>query len=239
MHAALVMLRQELSLVRSHVHLHRTLRLASLAAQAKIQRLMHGLALESLRVQRPREHLPQQVRTAPRRMLLVAGGAIARTHHPAVCLAARAHAHASFRCRLQRSAVLGKRKVRVKVLLEAIRCAFFLARPCRRRLIPPQVALAQVLDRVVDAHRIDQLAGIHAVVRIPQRLELAKRLHQLGPEHLRQERRARLPIAVLAAQRSAELQHHVRRAIEKFAEIAQPFSLRKSKLMRMCTHPCP
>ena len=82
--------------------------------------------------------------------------------------------------------------------------------------------MAEIFDRVVDAHRIDQLAGIHAVVGIPQRLEFAEGLHQLRPEHLGQQSGARLAVAVLAAERAAEAEHDIGGAIEEFAEIAQP-----------------
>ena len=79
--------------------------------------------------------------------------------------------------------------------------------------------VAEVFQRIVDAHRIDQLAGIHAVVGIPERLELAKGLHQFRPEHLGQQRGARLAVAVLAAERSAKAEHQIGGAVEEFAEI--------------------
>ena len=44
--------------------------------------------------------------------------------------------------------------------------------------------VAKILHRIVDAHRVHQLAGIHAVVRIPESLELAEGSDQLGAEHL-------------------------------------------------------
>ena len=164
MHASLVVLRQKLRLVRGHIHLHRALRFARLAAQAQIERLVHRLALESLRVQRSGQHLPQQMRSAARGVLLVARRTIARTHHAAVRLPARTHSDAAFRCRLQRSAIPRKRKMRsLNLPMDSLIRAFFLARTRRRRLAPPQVAilqeaLPQVFDRIVDTHRIDQLA---------------------------------------------------------------------------------
>jgi hypothetical protein len=107
----------------------------------------------------------------------------------------------------QRSAIPRKSKVRLEVRSGILIRSFFLAQMSltqtgRRRLARRHVALdslPQVLYRVVNAHRIDQLSGIHAVVRIPERLELPKGLHQLRTEHLRQQRGPCLPIAVLAA----------------------------------------
>ena len=73
------------------------------------------------------------------------------------------------------------------------------------------VPVAQILDGIVDADCIDEFAGVHAVVGIPQRLEFAEGLHQLGAEHLGQQRGAGLAVAVLAAEGSAETQNHDRR----------------------------
>ena len=64
--------------------------------------------------------------------------------------------------------------------------------------------VAKVFERIVDAHRIEELAGIHAVVRIPERLEFAEGLHELGAEHFGQQRGARLAVAVLAGERAAK-----------------------------------
>ena len=71
---------------------------------------------------------------------------------------------------------------------------------------------------IVDAHSIEKLAGIHAVVGIPQRLELAKCLDKLGAEHLRQQRGARLAVAMFAGERAAEGEHDVGSAIDELAE---------------------
>ena len=59
---------------------------------------------------------------------------------------------------------------------------------------------AEVLRRLI---RIDDLARIHAPVRIEDRLELREPAHERGAEHLRQQRRARLAVAVLAGERTA------------------------------------
>ena len=62
---------------------------------------------------------------------------------------------------------------------------------------------------LVEAVGRDELAGVHLVPRIPERLELAEGLHQLRAVHPRQQLAARLPVAVLARQRPAELHHEV------------------------------
>ena len=79
---------------------------------------------------------------------------------------------------------------------------------------------AQLLLRLVDARIVrspHHLAWVHAIVRIPQCFELAERLHQLRAKHLRQQCAARLSVAVLAGERSAELEHDVGGAVDKFA----------------------
>ena len=48
----------------------------------------------------------------------------------------------------------------------------------------------QMLELQIE--RIDQLAGIHAVIGIPKSLELAESLHELGPKHLGQQCGTRL-----------------------------------------------
>ena len=78
-------------------------------------------------------------------------------------------------------------------------------------------------DGIVDAHGIGELAGIHAVVRIPERLEFAEGLDELGAEHLRQQRGARLAVAMLAGERAAEGEHDVGSAIDELAEFADAF----------------
>ena len=78
--------------------------------------------------------------------------------------------------------------------------------------------VAQVFDGVIDAHGIDELAGIHAVGWIPQRLEIAEGLHQLRAKHFGQQSGAGLAVAVLAAERAAEAEHKIGGAVEELAE---------------------
>ena len=83
--------------------------------------------------------------------------------------------------------------------------------------------MAEIFCGIVDAHRVRELAGIHAVVGIPETLELAEGLDELGAEHVGQQSRARLAVAVLAGERSAEGNHHVSGAIDKLAEFFYSF----------------
>ena len=79
----------------------------------------------------------------------------------------------------------------------------------------------QVFYRVIDTHRVHQLAWIHAVLRIPDRLELAEGLHQLRTEHLRQQCGSGLAVAMLAAERPAKAENQIGGAVDELAEVAQ------------------
>jgi hypothetical protein len=57
-------------------------------------------------------------------------------------------------------------------------------------------AQSQVL---IDPVRLDELAGIHLPIRVPDRLELTESLDQLRPEHLLKELATRLSVTMLAA----------------------------------------
>jgi myosin-crossreactive antigen len=61
-------------------------------------------------------------------------------------------------------------------------------------------AVAEVLDGIVDADRIREFAGIHAIIGIPDGFELAEGVDQFGAEHFGQERCPRLAVAVLAGE---------------------------------------
>src|SRR5438045_8527298 len=83
----------------------------------------------------------------------------------------------------------------------------------RRVVVGPEPQV--VGDRV----RVDDLAGVHLPVRVEDRLELAEGADELVAEHLRQELRARLAVAVLAGERAAELEHEVARVLEPAPEL--------------------
>src|SRR5205823_12170651 len=72
--------------------------------------------------------------------------------------------------------------------------------------------------------RVDDLAGVHLQVRVPDALELAEAIHEVVPEHLRQELGARLPVAVLAGERAAQLEHEVARVLEPAPVLLNAFA---------------
>ena len=147
----------------------------------------HDLALE---------HLEQHVRPAARAVLLLERRHVARAHRAVVVLAALANADAAERRLRERSVVVRELEVRAGILGLVVG------------------AETQVLRGRV---RVDQLARVHLVVRVPDRLELAECPHQLGAEHLRQQRAARLSIAVLARDRAAVADHEIRRPLDELA----------------------
>ena len=143
-------------------------------------------------------------------MLFLAGGAVAGTHHAALGLQAGAHAHAARRGAFQGSLIGRKDEVCFQFGLRLNLFPAWRGRP-----------VAQVLHRIVDADGIHQLAGIHAVVRVPQDLELAESLDQCGPKHLGQQRRAGLPVAMFTRKRPAQRQNQVGGAIDELPEAPQ------------------
>src|SRR3546814_13445430 len=68
--------------------------------------------------------------------------------------------------------------------------------------------------------RLDLLARIHALLRIPDRLELAERLHQFRAIHLRQQARAHLTVAMLAGQRAAVTEDQIGGLVHEAAPLA-------------------
>src|SRR5215813_10971580 len=70
--------------------------------------------------------------------------------------------------------------------------------------------------------RIDRLAGIHHSRRIPDRLELPKRLDELGAVHLFEQHCARLPVTVLARERPTVLDNERCRIVQEGAPGANP-----------------
>ena len=110
-------------------------------------------------------------------MLLIVRDAIARAHGAAVLAPARADADASGRREREAAPIIGEGEMRLQSR-SSIPCA------------QPQI--------LIDAVRVHDLARIHPAAGIPDRLEFAKRLHQLGAEHLWQELRLRLAVPVFA-----------------------------------------
>src|SRR5579884_250857 len=178
---AFVVVREELRLVGRHVDADRTLVLAALAGEAEVERLLDlfraPAAVEGLAA----HHLEEEPRPSARRVLLLPRGLVARAHH-AFLVTARPDAEAALRRRGERAAVVVEREVRLH-----------LARLVRRRHAQVRVERVGVGD----------LAGIHLVVRVPDRLELAERLDELWAEHAVEELGTGLAVAVLARERAA------------------------------------
>ena len=68
--------------------------------------------------------------------------------------------------------------------------------------------------------RVDNFVRIHLAVGIPQRLELAERLHQLRAKHFWEQSAARLAVSVFSGKRSAITQHQIRGAVDEFQVFA-------------------
>ncbi len=194
----LVVVRVELGLVGRHVNVDRALALATLAGQAEVERLADRLGLPQPFHRVALEHLEEQVGAAAGRMHVLLRDHVAGAHRPRILLAALAHADAALGGVREAAVVVGELEVRLH--LDRV-----IARPH-----------AQVL---AGQRRVDDPVRVHLVLRVPDRLELAEGVHQLGPEHLRQERRLGLPVAVLARDRPAVPADHVGRLIQVRAEM--------------------
>jgi hypothetical protein len=189
--AALVLLREELGFVCGHVDGDGALGFAGLATEAEIEGLVDGLALEAFRAQRAGEHLPEQAGAAAGGVLLVAGGAVTGAHDSAFGLEACADSDTAGSGTLEGALVAEENEVSFKIgVLGAP--AGLLARL--------DGAMAEVLDGIVDTNRIRKFSGVHAVVGIPDGLELAEGIDKLGAKHFGQKRSAGLTVAVFAGE---------------------------------------
>src|SRR5262249_38293186 len=153
----------ELGFVGGHVNADRAFGFARLASKAKIECVLHIIALPAAVQWIALEHFKQQPRAASRRVLFFSRGHVAGTHSPAFFFAALAHAYAADR---------GLRKMPVRFWKSEIRLD-------RGRLVvcaQPQVFIEWI--------GINLFARIHLPVRVPDSLELTKSLHQLWAVHL-------------------------------------------------------
>ena len=213
MQAAFVALGQELGFVGGHIHLHGALGFAGLATEAEVEGVVDGAALEAFFAQRAGEHLPEQAGAAAGGVLLFAGGAIAGAHDAALGFAAGADADTALGGALEEP--FGGEN---EVGFESVRCA---DGALRWGPGSGSRAVAQIFDRIVDTHGIDELAGIHAVVGIPDGLEFAEGLISSGPNILGKQSGAGLAVAVFAGERAAEAEHDIGGAVDELAEVAQ------------------
>jgi len=75
-----------------------------------------------------------------------------------------------------------------------------------------------------------QLTRIHAVIRIPDRLEFYQRPHQLRAEHARQQLALGLAVAMLARKRATKTHHQIGSIHQKLAPIADTGSIRQIEI---------
>ncbi len=179
---------QGLGLERGHVHRERALALARLAHQAQVEHLVEAFVAERGARVGLGERLDQGVRPAAGGVLLAAGGHVRRAHHADVVLAAQPDVHA---------AVGGAAHARAARRPTTVRSSIVVQRPGGRQRRFPQVV----------GHRrgVDDLAGVHPVVRVEDRLDAAHRLVELVAEQVPVELAAGQAVAVLGGVGAAEL----------------------------------
>ena len=161
---------------------------------------MYPLVAEPRLVEAAGHRRPQGVGPPPGRVGLVAGGHVGRAHRAVQGLAARADAAAH----LDRAPQAPERRV-VEVALR-LRGAVL-------------GAVAQVGG---EGRRVDDLAGVEQPRRVERALDGAERLVELGAEHPRHERGAHQPVAVLAREGAAVLEHQLGDVVGDGLELAHP-----------------
>ncbi|MDV7390146.1 hypothetical protein RZS08_02280, partial [Arthrospira platensis SPKY1] len=109
---------------------------------------------------------------------LLPGDHVARAHHAAALAPAPADADAAVGRAGEAALIAAKRE----------------RGPDRLRVV------AGELERLRARQRLDYATRVHAIVRIPDLLELAHRRHDRRAVHLGQQVAARLPVAVLAGE---------------------------------------
>ena len=198
-------MREELGLVRGEIDVDRTVTLAPLAGETQVERVFDSVVAPSFRHRTiAPEHLPEQVRAAAGRMLLLERDHVARAHHVVVILPLAVLAPAA----TDADAPEGRTREAPVVFGEA-EVGLRLRGPIRR------TETEMIDDRI----RLDDLARVHPVERVEDRLQLAHRLHQLRAEHLHEELGTCLSVAVLARERSAVRDDEVRRVAHEATEL--------------------
>ena len=193
-----VPLREELGLVGGHVDPDRAVALAALARQAQVQRLLDLRRPPSARDHLAGRHLEQQPGPPAGRVHLLAGGAVARTHHSAVLGDALPDAEAPPGRPGERAAVVGERQLG-------------LVAQRRHPDEHPQV--------VVELRRPDDATGVHPVVGVPRRLELLEGRDDRRRVHPRQQLGTRCAVAVLPRQRPPVPDDEIGRLLHERAEV--------------------
>ena len=192
----LVVVGEELRLVGRHIHVDRAFRLAGLAGKTEVEGLLHVGVVPTAVERIPFQQLEQQVGAATGGVHLLARRLEARAHRPGEA-PALADPEAARRRPGEAAPVLLEAEVRVQ----------------RGRVVVGSVT--EVLVRGVG---VDHLARVHLPIGIPEALERAHRLHEVGPEHLDQVVGVRLSVAVLAGERAAVGENEVGRLVEEAEE---------------------
>jgi len=195
----LVVVREKLGTIRRHVDVCRAFGLAGLAGQTQIQRLLDVGVLPAIGDDFVLKQLEQHVGATAGAVLLLERHHVAGAHRPRIVLAAFAQAHAPEHRPFERSLVVGKREVRGGT---------------KRRVVGAE---PEVLRRQVG---VDDLVRVQFAIRVPDRLELAERAHELGSEHFGQKRATRLTVAVLPRQRAAVRDDQIRGATHELTVLA-------------------
>ena len=118
----LVIVRQELGFVRRHVHVHRTIALASLAGEAQIERVENLFALPAVADHVAVHHLEKQAGAAARGMFFFHRGAVTRAHGALFLTPAFADADAPQRRMRETALVVDELKMRRGFLRSEVRC---------------------------------------------------------------------------------------------------------------------
>ena len=161
----LVVVRHEFGFVSSHVNIDRTLAFASLAAQTEVEGFLNVLVLPPGFQFFALQHLKEKMSASTRGVLLFQGHHVARTHHAFILPSALANSDATHR---------------------AVPKVTFIFRKLEMSFRFPGLEVRSEAQILVNEKWIDDFTRIHLVLRIPDGLELAKCLYQLGTEHFRQ-----------------------------------------------------
>ena len=137
-------------------------------------------------------------------MLFLSRGAVAGTHDAALSVAAGPDTDAALGSALEGTTACGEGKLGLDAL--------------RRIEGNERGAVTEILDRIVNANGIRELAGIHAVVRIPEQFEFAEGMDEFGAEHFGQKRGAGLAVSVFAGKRAAKGNDDIGSAFDELAE---------------------
>src|SRR5579875_1354094 len=201
-HAPLPVLEEELCLVGRHVDADRAVALAALAGQAEVERVADRVRAPSVAdrpVGVPVEHLEQQPGSPAGRVLLLERHLVGGAHDGALARVLPTLADAD--------AAPGRMRERAAVLRERERRRAEIAGLESRH---PQVR--------VERERADELARVHPVVGVEDRLQATERLHDPVAVHAG-EQLAALAVAVLAGDRAAVGDDEVGRLLEEAPEV--------------------